>query len=435
MPRTTTIECPGCPPLRALTFDVLGLVKVIEARSKLDGVPKVVERWGDPDSSKAILAASINDRKSNLLLAVARKNGAIEVLSPVTGELCFSICDDGDDTSPLDDPIAGLHLFKKRMVESSSRSCTLLSCTTKGKASLRRIEDFDSHTGSVSFATPETWSVCGSGEICCSKVHADEGYSVFGGKGIEINMWDLEKTSKIWSAKSPQANNLGIFTPTCFTSLTFLSNDDHRKVVVGTKNHQVRLYDTSSQRRPVLSIDFRETPIKSVAEDLDGHTIYVGNGSGDLGSFDIRTELLLYNTFLSESGLDSYVRFWDINSRPLLSAVFLKQPSWRLIVVRAGVLIRVMNQSQSQSGPVRGEIYSRFIAELYIIHGMINIWTETTIAIDPHKDEIHVSNEEQFQNEEDALPVKRKKASKGKIEAKKKSKKVKKVKDEVHVEE
>uniref|UniRef100_A0A803M862 glutathione transferase n=1 Tax=Chenopodium quinoa TaxID=63459 RepID=A0A803M862_CHEQI len=172
MPRTTTIECPGCAPLRALTFDVLGLVKVIEARSKLDGVPNVVERWGDPNSSKSILAASINDRKSNPLLAVARKNGAIEVLSPVTGELCFSICDDGDDTSPLDDSIARLHLFKKRMVESSSR------------------------------------------------------------KGIEINMWDLEKTSKIWSAKSPQANNLGIFTPTCFTSLTFLSNDDHRKVLL-----------------------------------------------------------------------------------------------------------------------------------------------------------------------------------------------------------
>ncbi|XP_021759381.1 WD repeat-containing protein 74-like [Chenopodium quinoa] len=418
MPRTTTIECPGCPPLRALTFDVLGLVKVIEARSKQGGVPKVVERWGDPDSSKAILAASINDRKSNPLLAVARKNGSIEVLSPVSGELCFSISDDGDDTPPLDDPIAGLHLFKKRMVESSSRSCTLLSCTTKGKAILRRIEDFDSQTGSVSSATPEMWNVCSSGEICCSKVHADEGYSVFGGKGIEINMWDLEKTSKIWSAKSPRANNLGIFTPTCFTSLTFLSNDDHRKVVAGTKNHQVRLYDTSAQRRPVLSIDFRETPIKSVAEDLDGHTIYVGNGSGDLGSFDIRTGKLLgcffgkcsgsirsitrhpEHSVIASCGLDSYVRFWDINSRQLLSAVFLKQHLTNVV------------------------FDSNFSDE------------EATIATDSHIDEIQViSNEEQYQNEEDALPVKRKKASKEKSEAKKKSKKVKKVKDEVRVEE
>lgn len=52
---------------------------------------------------------------------------------------------------------------------------------------------------------------------------------------------------------------------------------------------QVRLYDISAQRRPVISFDFRETPIKAVTEDIDGHTIYIGNGSGDLASVDIRT--------------------------------------------------------------------------------------------------------------------------------------------------
>lgn len=52
---------------------------------------------------------------------------------------------------------------------------------------------------------------------------------------------------------------------------------------------QVRLYDISAQRRPVLSFDFRETPIKALAEDIDGNTIYLGNGSGDMASVDIRT--------------------------------------------------------------------------------------------------------------------------------------------------
>lgn len=416
MPRTTTIECPGCPPLRALTFDVLGLVKVIEARTKQDGVAKVVERWGDPDSSKGVLAASIDDRKSNPLLAVARKNGAIEGVSPINGESFFSISDDGAGSSPVDDPIVGLHLFKQQTLESPSRSCTLLTCTTKGKASLRRVENFVSHAASVSSATPKTWSVCGSGEVCCSKVHADEGYSVFGGKGVEVNMWDLEKTSKIWNAKSPPKNSLGIFTPTWFTSLTFLSKDDHRKVLAGTNNHQVRLYDTSAQRRPVLSVDFRETPIKAVAEDLDGHTIYVGNGTGDLGSIDIRTGKLLgcflgkcsgsirsitrhpEHSVIASCGLDSYVRFWDIKSRQLLSAVFLKQHLTNVV------------------------FDSNFSDEEAAI-----------VATDPRKDETQVSNEEQFQNEDDALPVKRKKASKGRSEFKKqKSKKGKKVKGEVH---
>ncbi|GMH07880.1 hypothetical protein Nepgr_009720 [Nepenthes gracilis] len=344
MPRTTTVECPGCPPLRALTFDSLGLVKVIEARENQGGIPKVVERWGDPDSSKCIIAASIDDSKSNPLLAVARKNGMIELLSPLNGQLGLSISDaDKTGVSPEDDPIVGLHLFKRRRLESYPSSHTLFTCTTKGNASLKSIEVPNAPTDSVPANPPKTWSVCGSGDIVCCKVDDSENYSIFGGKGVEVNMWDLENTSKIWSAKSPPKNSLGIFTPTWFTSVTFLNKDDHRKFVAGTNSHQIRLYDASIQRRPVLSFDFKEVPIKAVAEDLDGHTIYFGNGSGDLASIDIRTGKLL-GCFLGKCsgsirsivrhpklpiiascGLDSYLRFWDINSRQLLSAVFLKQ--------------------------------------------------------------------------------------------------------------
>ncbi|KAL0368132.1 UNVERIFIED_CONTAM: WD repeat-containing protein 74 [Sesamum calycinum] len=115
------------------------------------------------------------------------------------------------------------------------------------------------------------------------------------------------------------------------------------KLVAGTDSHQVRLYDISAQRRPVMSVDFRETAIKAVAEDVDGRTIYIGNGSGELASIDIRTRKLL-GCFIGKcSGsirsiarhpelpviascrLDCYLRIWDIKSRQLLSAVFLKQ--------------------------------------------------------------------------------------------------------------
>lgn len=119
MPRTTTVESPGCPPLRALTFDALGLVKgkmednqkiictsyeqkyqctwveilirssffffflpflnpswlgfqtVIEARDGQNGSDaKIVDRWGDPDSSKCVLSASILDRESDPVFEV-----------------------------------------------------------------------------------------------------------------------------------------------------------------------------------------------------------------------------------------------------------------------------------------------------------------------------------------------------------------------------
>lgn len=41
---------------------------VVEARDKQGEVPKVVDRWGDPDSSKCVLAASFDDSRSNPVL-------------------------------------------------------------------------------------------------------------------------------------------------------------------------------------------------------------------------------------------------------------------------------------------------------------------------------------------------------------------------------
>ncbi|KAJ7961473.1 WD repeat-containing protein 74 [Quillaja saponaria] len=275
MPRTTTVECPGCPPLRALTFDVLGLIKVIEARTAQGGVTRVVEKWGEPDSSKCVLAASIIDRKFDPLLAVARKSGQIEILNPLNGDVRATVSNvSSTDIQSEENAIAGLHLLAKQNLESASRSCSFLTCTTKGNASIKSIEVTNSPTDSGCTAPLRTWNVCAAGNILCSKVDASEKYALFGGKGVELNVWDLDCCSKIWTAKSPHKNSLGIFSPTWFTSATFLSKEDHRKFVAGTNCHQVRLYDISAQRRPVMSFDFRETPIKAVAEDIDGYSIY-----------------------------------------------------------------------------------------------------------------------------------------------------------------
>ncbi|XP_027332129.1 uncharacterized protein LOC113847316 isoform X2 [Abrus precatorius] len=343
MPRTTTLECPGCPPLRALTFDALGLIKVVEIRDKQRGVPQVVERWGEPESSKSVMAVSMIHRNTHPSLAVARKNGQIEVLSPVNGDIQATVSNDSDlDLRSEENNIVGLHLFAKQNLELASRLYTLLTCTTKGNACIRSIEAADSLTGS-SIGSSKTWNVCSGGNILCCKVDGNEKFALFGGKGVEINIWDLDNFTKIWNSKAPPKDNLGIFTPTWFTSATFLQKDDHRKFVAGTNSHQVRLYDISAQRRPVLSFDFRETPIKALAEDIDGYTIYIGNGSGDMASVDTRTGKMLgcfsgkcagsirsivrhpELPVIASCGLDSYLRLWDTKTRQLLSAVFLKQ--------------------------------------------------------------------------------------------------------------
>ncbi|XP_058102241.1 uncharacterized protein LOC131246296 [Magnolia sinica] len=351
MPRTSRLECPGCPPLRALTFDSLGLIKVIEARGN-QGIPTVVDRWGTPDSSRCVLAASIADHRTNPLLAVARKNGLVELVNPLDGDVRVAIRVSEADSAghiPEDNLVAGLHLFKKRL-ELTSRASAFLTCTVKGTASLRSIEISDTSADFTYSDSPSTWNVCPAGKILCSSVDGNENYAVFGGKGVEVNVWDLDECKKLWTAKPPPRNALDIFTPTWFTAATFLSKEDHRKIVAGTNNHQVRLYDISAQRRPVLSINFRESPIKVVTEDLDGYTVYLGTGCGDLASFDMRTGKLLgcfvgkcsgsirsivrhpELPLIASCGLDSWLRFWDVKTRQPLSAVFLKQHLTSLVI-------------------------------------------------------------------------------------------------------
>ncbi|XP_020096037.1 WD repeat-containing protein DDB_G0290555 [Ananas comosus] len=344
MPRTSAVESPGCPPLRVLTADALGLVKVVEARGKA-GTPKVVETWGPPDASRCVVAASFADRKKKPILAVARKNGLIDFLNPLTGDAVATIKfgESGSaDCAAEGDPIVGLHLFKSRKPESTAMLGVSLICTEKGKACLRSVAKRDAQPD-LDTDSQSTWSVCNAGQVLCSSVDGSENYALFGGKRVELNLWDLANCSKLWTAKSPPSNSLGIFTPTCFTAATFLSKDDHRKIVAGTNSHQIRLYDISAQRRPVISVDFRESPIKAVAEDLDGHIVYAGTGSGDLASFDIRTGKLLgcfvgkcsgsirsiarhpELPVIASCGLDAYLRLWDAKTRQPLSAVFLKQ--------------------------------------------------------------------------------------------------------------
>ncbi|KAJ6339622.1 hypothetical protein OIU77_007550 [Salix suchowensis] len=226
--------------------------------------------------------------KKTLYWLLQGKTERLQYSTRSMGDICVVFSDVVEDgVQPEDDAIAGLHLFKR---ERSTGSCALLTCTTKGNANMRSIEFDKSMADDANISVTKTWKVCGSGNVLCSKVDGSENYAVFGGKGVEVNLWDLESSTKIWTAKPPPQNSLGIFTPAWFTCTTFLSNNDHRKFVAGTSGHQVRLYDISAQRRPVLSFDFRETAIKAVTEDQDGHTIYIGNGSGDLASFDMRTE-------------------------------------------------------------------------------------------------------------------------------------------------
>ncbi|KAL8140333.1 hypothetical protein V2J09_006354 [Rumex salicifolius] len=135
------------------------------------------------------------------------KKETIKMLNPLNGDLIFSISHvAGDKTSSLDDPIVGLHLFKKQRLESSARSCSLFTCTSKGNASFRIVEAPKSPADSLLATSFKSWSVCGS--VCVVLVSK----SAFG---------------SLRTLASFGQQNL---------------KDDHRKIVTGTSNHKVVLY-------------------------------------------------------------------------------------------------------------------------------------------------------------------------------------------------
>ncbi|CAN8290845.1 unnamed protein product [Cochlearia groenlandica] len=402
MPRVISDESYGCPPIRALTFDSLGLIKVTEARGKERGTPTVVNTWGEMNASRSVLVASMDDKLINPLLAVARKDGNVEILNPCNGDLHFAYSVFGDEITE-DDEVSGLHLFRKQKDDQAERSCRLLTCTKKGDVSLRTVKFPDASVDSTDDdVAPVTWKACDSGELLVGKIDGSENFGLFGGKRVEVNVWDLEQCTKIWSAKSPPKNSLGIFTPTWFTCAAFLSNDDHRKFVTGTKSHQVRLYDVSAQRRPVMSFDFHKTAVTAICEDPDGHTIYVGNASADLSAFDIRTGKLLgsflgkcsgsirsvvrhpHHQVIASCGLDRYLRIYDVKTRQLLSAVFLKQHLTGLVL----------------DSSFTGE-------EIAVANTVVEAETEENMTI--------MEDEEENKDEtEEAPPVKKKKSKKEK---------------------
>ena len=59
---------------------------------------------------------------------------------------------------------------------------------------------------------------------------------------------------------------LDLRVPVWVSDLGFVSQSNSQPVVaVGTRYHQIRLYDTKAQKRPVLNVEFQDLPIITVA--------------------------------------------------------------------------------------------------------------------------------------------------------------------------
>ncbi|RHY27588.1 hypothetical protein DYB32_006677 [Aphanomyces invadans] len=168
-----------------------------------------------------------------------------------------------------------------------------------------------------------------------------------GGKERDMNVWDLQTQQAVFKAKNVTHDNLDMRVPVWVKAITFLpptsaaggSESGHR-LVVGTAYHQIRIYDTSAKRRPVLETSFGEHPITSLV--VQDHRVMFGDTAGNVNAIDMRTfkhlgryhgpvgsirDMALHPTlpYVASVGLDRMVHVHHIEARKAVHTYYAKQ--------------------------------------------------------------------------------------------------------------
>ncbi|KAF9547556.1 WD repeat-containing protein 74, partial [Mortierella hygrophila] len=286
---------------RFYTGDEQGLVKVVTITEPVvvkpkrvrrnqptpEALPKpvpTVETWGVPDREKAIQLLCWDSEKKHL--AVARKNGLVQLLDPKDGTITTEFKHTLGKEGQVDTVFVGLF--------ASSES--VITCTNTGRLVVQSIAD---HSKTTVLEVGK--------DICRMRVHPREHHIVAtGGKEQELTIWDLkalikvpvaeEKTpepttkkgkknskkaapaptpapvkeepevrykskdilanGQIFKAKNVKNDYLDLRVPVWNTDLQFLNQYDTSRIAVGTRHHQIRVYDVKSgARRPAVDAE------------------------------------------------------------------------------------------------------------------------------------------------------------------------------------
>jgi len=245
------------------------------------------------------------------------------------------------------------HKSSARFVGLFANNSTLVTCTDKG------IVRYQSILKDKSSAIETTLTL--APDLCRLRVHPKE-HHIFacGGKERELSVWDVnahkegicfmktrkEKESKaglVWMSKNVSHDFLDLRVPVWITDLQFLSEQETTKLVVGTKYHQIRIYDTKVKGRPVFDYNIGNNPVVSLIVGRNSNEIVFTDTVGNVFSVDVRTGKILgqfkgfagsvtnlaiasESSLLATVAMDRFLRIHEIGaSRKLVNKVYLKQ--------------------------------------------------------------------------------------------------------------
>ncbi|KAG0085595.1 WD repeat-containing protein 74 [Podila epicladia] len=361
--------------IKAVTITELPPVKVKRRKRNAEPVEPpakpvpTVETWGVPDREKAIQLLCWDHDKKHLV--VARKNGVIQLVDPK----------DGAPVTEFKQTLAKVDKVDTIFVGLFANSESIITCTNTGILTIQSIQN-RSKSSTLSVGK----------DICRMRVHPREHHVVAtAGKEQELTIWDLsvllkdpetlkkgkgKKESKaplvdkngapykskeilangqIFKAKNVKNDHLDLRVPVWNTDLQFLNQFDITRIAVGTRHHQIRVYDTKGARRPAVDAEVGTMPVVALANGKDASEVVFSDTVTNVYSVDTLTGAILgqykgftgvatalasftpfedsTTTHLVTVALDRCLRVHEMDkTRKLLHKVYLKQRMTAVVV-------------------------------------------------------------------------------------------------------
>ncbi|XP_063978560.1 WD repeat-containing protein 74 [Diachasmimorpha longicaudata] len=167
----------------------------------------------------------------------------------------------------------------------------------------------------------------------------DKNIIATGGNEHKLQLFDLEKKTRIFEEKNVRHDWLELKVPLWISDIGFLSESS--QIATCSRYGHVRLYDPSAQRRPVINLEVKDQALTTLALAPKEKHIIVGSGKGMMNLIDFRSPGRVLNTYKDSAGsitsiacsrrhpyvvsvgLDRHLRVHHLDTKQLLHKTYL----------------------------------------------------------------------------------------------------------------
>ncbi|CAG9762083.1 unnamed protein product [Ceutorhynchus assimilis] len=168
-----------------------------------------------------------------------------------------------------------------------------------------------------------------------------------GGEFNDYKLWDIDTRECIFKAKSLGHDHLQLPIPTSIRDITFFNQEPNLGACC-TKEGHVLLYDDRAQRRPTVKFQEEKASYTTISTVFGAQQVCVGTTKGYMQWLDLRQPAKVLKTYTSFTGsvssivcnepfvasvsLDRYLRVHNMQTKELVSKLYMKQNLTKLLV-------------------------------------------------------------------------------------------------------